>query len=168
MRVGAAETEDDLAAVRELMWAFRDWLDDRYSDERHLIERYYSRAAFADLLDRLPELHARPRGMILLARGLDGIAAGCCMYGHLPDGAVELKRMFVAESARGTGAGRGLVDAALAAARADGYRLMRLDTGYRHHEAQALYLRCGFRPGAPYHEVDPPWEGKLLFFERDL
>lgn len=168
MMVTEARTAADLAAVRDLLWAFRDWLDERYADERELIEMCYARAAFAALLDDLPGLHARPTGMILLARGAAGTPAGCCMYAPLPDGTVELKRMYVGAEVRGEGVGRKLVDAAIAAARADGYRTIRLDTGYKHHEAQALYRRCGFRACGPYHQVDPAWDGKLLFFERAI
>ncbi|MCL2316698.1 MAG: GNAT family N-acetyltransferase [Actinomycetia bacterium] len=55
-----------------------------------------------------------------------------------------LDELFVAESARGCGAGTGLLDASLAWLRSRGPRRVRLDAYAWNAPARALYERCGF------------------------
>ena len=64
----------------------------------------------------------------------------------------ELKRMYVAPAARGTGLGRRLVKALEAEARALGARRLVLETGTRQHAAIALYRATGFVPIPLYGE----------------
>ncbi len=112
------------------------------------------------------ELAALPGGYdaILLARDGDEIA-GCVALRPLEDGACEMKRLYVRQSARGSGAGRALVEASIARARELGYAAMRLDTLPRMDAARALYLLLGFRSIERYN--DNPIEG-VLFFELRL
>ena len=78
---------------------------------------------------------------------------------RLPDGACEIKRMYVVPQARRTGAARALLAALEDAARALGYRIARLDTGSRQPHAQAFYEAVGYRrvpnfndnPAAAFH-----------------
>jgi GNAT superfamily N-acetyltransferase len=76
-----------------------------------------------------------------------------------------MKRLYVRPTGRGTGAGRALVEAAIARARQLGYATMRLDTLPTMNAARSLYLSLGFRPVDRYN--DNPIEG-VLFFERRL
>jgi putative acetyltransferase len=117
-------------------------------------------------MDPEAELAALPAGYdaILLARDSEQIA-GCVALRPLEDGACEMKRLFVRPTARGSGAGRALVEAAIARARELGYAAMRLDTLPRMDAARALYLSLGFRPAERYNEN--PIEG-VLFFELRL
>jgi putative acetyltransferase len=70
------------------------------------------------------------------------------------DGVVtaELKRMYVAPSARGTGLGRRLMTALEAEARRLGVRRLVLETGIRQAAALALYRATGYRPIPLYGE----------------
>jgi GNAT superfamily N-acetyltransferase len=68
----------------------------------------------------------------------------------LGGGYAELKRLFVLKEARGTGLGRALVEVALGAARAGGFRGVRLDTLAGMGAAQALYASLGFVPVSAY------------------
>jgi GNAT superfamily N-acetyltransferase len=63
---------------------------------------------------------------------------------RLPDGACEIKRMYVVPAARGQGVARMLLHALEDAARALGYAIARLDTGPRQAHAQGFYEREGY------------------------
>lgn len=63
-----------------------------------------------------------------------------------PADEVHLVGMWVASAARGSGAARGLVDAAVDRARSDGRRRVLLDVARENARACRFYLRCGFTP----------------------
>jgi ribosomal protein S18 acetylase RimI-like enzyme len=112
------------------------------------------------------ELATLPGGYdaILLARDGNEVL-GCVALRPLEDGVCEMKRLYVRPTARGTGAGRALVEAVLARARELGYAAMRLDTLSTMDAARSLYLSLGFREIERYN--DNPIEG-VLFFELEL
>jgi GNAT superfamily N-acetyltransferase len=165
--VRLAEGEADLAAVRGLCWKYRDVLAERTRDLPGLLEYYYAVPVYRALLDALPERHARPRGAIFVAE-VGGRVVACGMTLELAPGVTEIKRVYVDVAARGRGIARTLCEAAMAQARADGFRVMKLDTMRRLPEAVRLYEGMGFTPCAPYH--DPPREIRddILFFEHPL
>lgn len=74
----------------------------------------------------------------------DGVAVCGGGLKRLPDGACEIKRMYVVPAARGRGLGRVLLSALEDAARAMGYRVARLDTGPRQLGVQKLYRDEGY------------------------
>ncbi len=67
------------------------------------------------------------------------------MLKGLGEGACEMNRMFVRETARGLGVGRALVQELKRRAREMGFRTMTLSALPRHHEALALYRASGFQ-----------------------
>lgn len=91
----------------------------------------------------------RPDIRFFVARQ-DGVAAGCAGILLFGDGTAELKRMFVADIARGTGAGAALLAAVEAAAWAEGVRHMLLETGPLNHAAMRLYARAGYTVRGPF------------------
>lgn len=120
--------------------------------------REYQRAIGVDLcfqgfereLETLPGAYARPGGRILVAReGED--PAGCGALRPLETGIAELKRMWVRPAFRGRKAGRLVAEALVEAARAEGYRAIRLDTLGTMREARALYRSLGFREIPAYY-----------------
>jgi ribosomal protein S18 acetylase RimI-like enzyme len=137
-------TDADIAAVADLMRAYAASLeiDLAYQD-------------FEGELAALPGAYAPPNGALLLARDASGGAAGCVAIRPLgAPGACEMKRLYVADTARGAGLGRRLAQAAIGEARRIGYRSMHLDTLPSMQAAQALYRALGFEP-CPPHYVTP-------------
>jgi len=82
-----------------------------------------------------------------------------------PPRVCELRRLYVRPAYRGTGLGRHLSLAAIAAARAMAYDRIRLNTLPSMTRARGLYAALGFREIPPYRAVLVPG---VLHFELDL
>lgn len=107
----------------------------------------------------MPGDYAPPQGRLLLAR-LQGELSGCVALHPLESGVCEMKRLYVRPQQRGHGLGKALLNAALAEARAIGYRRMRLDTVEpAMQDAVRMYRARGFREIAPYRSN--PMEGAM-------
>jgi len=78
----------------------------------------------------------------------------------------EIKSMFVAPNARGTGTGTALLTAIETQARALNLPHLRLETGTTLHAAHRLYERTGFSPRGPFG--DYPNDPLSLFMEKPL
>ena len=107
--------------------------------------------------------------VVLLARDDAGTAVGCGALRALGDGVAEVKRMFVARSARGRGVWKAVLAGLEDAARLRGWTTLRLETGPRQPEAVALYTGAGYRSIAAFGGyVGAPDAEDSLFFERVL
>lgn len=149
---------DEARALRRAMWAFN-------------VERY------PELVPDEPDLGFASdddrQGVGVLTTWLarvDGAPAGCLSLraprrGY-PDGSVELKKLFVAESARGAGVARALLAAAHEDVRARGFTTAVLGTGIRQPEAVSLYLSEGYRPVLPF--TDHAGDFLTLWFGRPV
>jgi len=96
------------------------------------------------------------RSAFLIAR-VDNQPIGCAALRPLEAEIAEVRRMYVVPSARRRGIGRRLLAELEGQARQFGYRVLRLETGNRQHEALALYKACGFVRVPPFgkHVGDP-------------
>ena len=94
-----------------------------------------------------------PRGAFLLA-SLDGESIACGVVKAIGPGIGSLKRMWVADSVRGLGIGRRMLDALEIQARELGLTTLRLETNKELGEAIALYRSAGFREVAAFND-DP-------------
>jgi GNAT superfamily N-acetyltransferase len=90
----------------------------------------------------------QPEVIVLLRRGEETVAGGALLA--FAPGVGELKRMWTAPSERRRGHARRVLAALEDAARARGYRAVRLETGRPQPEAVALYAGAGYAPITPY------------------
>lgn len=162
-----ATTPEDLAAVRALFWDYRAHLMANSETDAEITRTFYPAPKYTALMDQLAQLHARPRGIILLAE-LAGRPAGCAMTQPLDATTAEVKRLFVAPHARGHGIARDLMRALEARARDDGFARMVLDTSRNLHAARALYAALGYVARGPYQAIPEQVLPHLLFFEKGL
>ena len=97
------------------------------------------------------EVLDNPRGMILDQGGeicvaeIDGKVVGCCALLALAPGEYELAKMTVAESARGRGVGRKVLQFAIDHARKIGAHRLYLESNTKAASAIHLYEQLGFR-----------------------
>jgi len=96
----------------------------------------------------------------------DGVAVGCMALVRSGPDKGELKRCFVAESARGQGVGSVLLLMAEQAAREDGLRAIQLETGNLNQAALRLYRGSGYHDRGPFG--DYPDNGVSVFLEKTL
>jgi len=89
---------------------------------------------------------------VFLVVSLNGTPVGCGAVRLIDAETGELKRMYIAPSARGKGLSKQLVAALDAEARTLGAKRLVLETGIRQHAALALYRRMGFREIPLYGE----------------
>ncbi|MBB4661806.1 bifunctional helix-turn-helix transcriptional regulator/GNAT family N-acetyltransferase [Conexibacter arvalis] len=92
-----------------------------------------------------------PAGVLLLAR-LRAEPIGCGAVRLHGDGPAEIRRMWVAEAARGLGVGRRLLGELEAWAVARGARVARLETNRALAEAISLYRSSGYREVAAFND----------------
>ena len=92
----------------------------------------------------LPLAALEKPGVTVFVARIGGEALGMAALVVTESGA-ELKRLYVADAARGQGLAAGLLDALEAHARATGVAVIRLETGNRSLAAIALYEKRGYR-----------------------
>lgn len=93
-----------------------------------------------------------PLGAFVVAY-LRGEPIGCGAVKHHPwDDVTDIKRMWIAESARGLGLGRRLLEHLEGLAREHGSTEARLETGDVLDEAIALYRSAGYREVPPFND----------------
>ena len=113
-----------------------------------------------------------PLGRTFVASRETGEMLGMVFLRKSGPDAMEIKRLYVVPDGRGTGAGRALVEAAIAEARAAGARSLRLDTTRNLTPAIGLYRNMGFVFRDPYpesdHFDDDILRDVLVFMEKAL
>ena len=148
-----------------------DEMDPRGDEARYCLREYYAelgrrfKQGFDVSLSRDPDAKdmRRPRGSFIVAMS-DTLPIGCVGLKGTEHGYAEIKRLWVAPSARGLGLGKRLMDAAEDAARTLGIALLRLDTNSALPEAGQLYRTTGWREIPRFN--DDPYPD--LFFEKRL
>ena len=127
----------------------------------------YSAALYpAESNHTLPVAELAAANVRFFVARLDGRAVGCAALVLQGEGEGELKRMFIADAARGRGAGRALLQRIEDAARREGVRVLRLETGIKNVEALGLYRRAGFGERGPFGTYRP--DPLSVFMEKGL
>ena len=96
-------------------------------------------------------IHADPNNDILVAER-DGIVIGCLQLTFIPGltyqggTRAQIEGVRVAESERGSGVGRQLIEEAIGRAKAHGCVLVQLTTDKRRGDAARFYEQLGFKP----------------------
>ena len=98
------------------------------------------------------EEELRPPAGLLVVASLRGDPIGCGALRFHDDAPAELKRMWVAETARGLGVGRRLLTDLEAHAAGHGARVIRLETNTTLVEAIGLYRSAGYVEVAPFND----------------
>ncbi|MGE0500432.1 MAG: GNAT family N-acetyltransferase [Rhizobiaceae bacterium] len=104
-----------------------------------------------------------PAGWFVVAR-LAGDPIGCGALKRLGGGEGEVKRVWVASSARGLGVASRIMERLETIAREAGFSTVKLDTNRALTEAHALYRKLGYREIGRYN--DNPYADH--FFEKGL
>ena len=106
---------------------------------------YVERYGDVDVTPVDPAQFAAPLGYFVIGY-LDGVSVACGGWrvNDELDGAAEIKRMYVVDSARGKGLSRLVLAHLEATAREAGLLRMVLETGLRQPEAIALYTSSGY------------------------
>ncbi len=96
----------------------------------------------------------------------DGAALGCVAVKRGVDGEAEVKRLFVADGARGLRLGERLMAALEIHARDHAVRVLRLETGIHNHAALKLYRSLGYCDTGPFGSYRP--DVLSVFMRKDL
>jgi ribosomal protein S18 acetylase RimI-like enzyme len=94
----------------------------------------------------------RPPAGLFLVASLRGDPIGCGALKFHDDAPTEIKRMWVAESARGLGIGRRLLGELENRAVEHGSRSVRLETNKELVEAISMYRSAGYVEVAPFND----------------
>ncbi|HXV33766.1 MAG TPA: bifunctional helix-turn-helix transcriptional regulator/GNAT family N-acetyltransferase [Gaiellaceae bacterium] len=146
-------------------------VDPSHPDARQCLRSYFaelerrSGTSFDPTTGSTAEPHEiRPPAGVFLVAYLREAPVGCGALKHFPGGASDLKRMWVAESARGLGIGRRLLAELESRAAGHGSRVVRLETNRVLAEAIALYESAGYAEVPPFND-EPFADG---WFEKRL
>jgi len=91
-----------------------------------------------------PENLPTPEHGVYLVAYMDGLPVACGALRPIDENSVEVRRMFVTNTARRKGLARAILQELELRAAAFGYATMRLETGNRQLSAMALYETLGF------------------------
>jgi putative acetyltransferase len=139
------------------------------SDARALIaelDAYLIPLAPAESRHGYPVEKLIAQGVAFFVVRLDGEPAGCGGVQLFGSEYAELKRMYIRPQYRGLGYAKQLIAFLCDYVRAQGIRVVRLETGVAQTEAARLYERVGFYPIPPFgsYRNDP----LSLYYEKRI
>ncbi|MEM7732819.1 MAG: GNAT family N-acetyltransferase [Pseudomonadota bacterium] len=163
-----AANEDDVKAAQSLCHEWLDWHWQNYPpDWPRGDDHPMDPTRFKAIVETLSDLHARPRGGIVIA-WVDEVPFGCVMYAQARPGVAEFNRMFVSPDGRGHGLGRKMLDHMFDRMVADGYGQVFFYSAAFLSHARAMYEEAGFKAMPPPAGFPDTWRGKVYFMDRSL
>ena len=126
-------------------------------------DEYLKRYGVSDELSQTEPTQFDPPGGLFLVMVEDGLVIAGAGYRRISDEVCELKRMWTSPAHRRQGLAGAVLGALEAAAFAEGYRTMRLETGPSQPEAVKLYESRSYHRIAYYGRY-----ARALAFEREL
>jgi len=156
----AVERERVLAAEVEIHAYRPDWATHFERINTEWLERWFVVESVDREMLSNPQRHVVDRGGSILFAVLDGEVIGTCALLNEAPGVYELSKMAVETGFRGLGAGRKLLDAAIAEFDRIGGKTLFLESSKRLAPALRLYESAGFvhqpapRPGSHYQRAD--------------
>ena len=156
----ARERERVLAAEVEVHPFRAEWASHFERINTEWLERWFAVEPVDREMLSKPKKYVIDRGGAILFALLDGEIIGTAALLHEGDGVYELSKMAVETGFRGIGAGRKLLDAAIAEYERRGGTTLFLESNSRLKPALTLYESAGFvhqsapRPGSHYARAD--------------
>ncbi|MDA8637827.1 GNAT family N-acetyltransferase [Rhodospirillales bacterium] len=148
-----ADGAEDMAIAADLFREYQTWLD---------VDLCYQ--DFEAELVNVAEMYAPPRGVIFIA-SVNGDDVGVGALRPVSDTCCEMKRVYVRESARGSGIGKTIIDLLITHGKTSGYASMILDTLPKLKTAQAIYKALGFQEIPAYYKNPLPG---VVYYEKIL
>lgn len=166
LQIVPAETEPEYREVGKLLAEFIA-MDTVQMNELGLDAKASLEFFFSSGQEELPGIYAPPDGRLLLAT-YSATPAGCGAFRRVTSDSCEMKRMFVRPEFRGKHIGSQLAKTLIFAARAAGYKVMRLETTTYSEKAIALYTALGFRTCQPYYSIPSGFREIIVCMELNL
>jgi len=144
MEASPLQIEVEASDSVDTRWCFEGYFHD-------LATRFDAGFDPAKSISATPEELTPPNGAVVIARR-DGRAVGCGALKATEYGIGEIKRMWVAEEARGLGIGKRILAKLEELAPGFGVTVLRLETNHTLVEAQSMYRKAGYREVAPFND----------------
>ena len=149
--------------------AIREFVPGDEADFRRLNEEWITRYFAIEPLEEKfladPQTTILDRGGRIFLAVRDGQIVGSCALLAIAPGEFEVGKMTVAESCRGAGIGRRLLEKAIGEALASGARRLYLETNHKLTPAVRLYESMGFRHLPPERIVPSPYARANVYME---
>lgn len=167
VKIRDAKLPDDINSIRKLWFDYLTWGNDNMQKLYGVHPHHPKETVEQDIL--MIEKFLPPDGRLMLAF-IDNQACGIGCLKRINDEIGEIKRMYVDPSFRKVGAGRGILQSLVTAAKERGYKKIRLDSPRFMDAAHSLYRSFGFKDIPVYPEVEIPEQFRqyLLFMELEI
>ena len=150
---------DDLAAFRALNDDYFAWMDGELArvTGRGIAEIVgMDRASYVDLTVKVAQQSVPHQAQVYFLRDTSGQPVAMGGFRTLPDGALEIVRIYTRPEQRGQGLGGRMISELVSEAAKRGNATLRLDTGVFMRSAQKIYEAAGFVRRDPYPGAEPP------------
>jgi GNAT superfamily N-acetyltransferase len=167
--VRMAGDDADIEAARALCREWLEWHWENYPTDWRPKgpDHPMDPTRFQATIEALPDLHARPRGGIIIAL-VDGKPVGCVMYSEAGPDVAEFNRLFVSEGGRGHGLGGLMLEKMFEQMTLDGYKKVMFSSAKFLTHARAMYENAGFVDMPHPRGFPDEWRKYVYFMERPL